>query len=546
VVVPLAGLVDLDKERDKLGKELEQLDKQLGALRGRLGNAGFTSRAPAAVVEAERDKERSWAERREPARGEDRGPRRRVTAGALGGTSGGRRVAALGAAALAVAAACASPGQPPGGPERRTPPRLLRVSPESGATNVRAREVVFEYDAVVSETPRGGAASASAGTTGLEALVTVSPRSGSVAVDWRRERIAIRPRRGFRPDLTYTVTVLPGIQDLRSNVRDTASVTVFSTGGPLARAALRGVVFDWVNNRPASRAVVEATGADSVTYYAVADSVGRFVVPNVPAAAYLVRGTVDVNLNHTADPREPFDTARATAAAAPPAPGAGEGLALYAFIRDTLGPVLTVVAATDSTTLRLTFDRPLRPEQALAGRVRVVGADSVALPVRSVLTAAQFDSAQRAAPGDSAAGASPPGSAGLPGSAPGAAPLPARPLGTAAAAQPPRPTRPVPPTELVVRLGAALRPNAAVRVRVSDVRTLSNVAGTTERTFTTPRAAPAARPAAAVPAPPAAVPPAGAPAGPPAVAPGVPPGTRPNAPAAPAATPPPPSPVRRP
>ena len=63
--MPLAGLVDLDKERDKLGKELEQLDKQLGALRGRLGNAGFTSRAPAAVVEGERDKERSWAERRE-------------------------------------------------------------------------------------------------------------------------------------------------------------------------------------------------------------------------------------------------------------------------------------------------------------------------------------------------------------------------------------------------------------------------------------------------------------------------------------------------
>ena len=65
VVVPLAGLVDLDKERDKLAKELEQLDKQLAALRGRLANAGFTSRAPAAVVEAERDKERGWAERRD-------------------------------------------------------------------------------------------------------------------------------------------------------------------------------------------------------------------------------------------------------------------------------------------------------------------------------------------------------------------------------------------------------------------------------------------------------------------------------------------------
>jgi valyl-tRNA synthetase len=64
VVLPLAGLVDLGKERDRLAKELDQLDRQLAALRGRLANAGFTSRAPAAVVEAERDKERGWAERR--------------------------------------------------------------------------------------------------------------------------------------------------------------------------------------------------------------------------------------------------------------------------------------------------------------------------------------------------------------------------------------------------------------------------------------------------------------------------------------------------
>jgi valyl-tRNA synthetase len=64
VVVPLAGLVDLAKERDKLAKELEGLDKQLAGLRGRLANPGFTDRAPAAVVDAERDKERQWAERR--------------------------------------------------------------------------------------------------------------------------------------------------------------------------------------------------------------------------------------------------------------------------------------------------------------------------------------------------------------------------------------------------------------------------------------------------------------------------------------------------
>jgi valyl-tRNA synthetase len=65
VVVPLAGIVDLEKECAKLTKELADLDRQLGALRGRLANDGFTSRAPANVVDAERQKERDWTQRRE-------------------------------------------------------------------------------------------------------------------------------------------------------------------------------------------------------------------------------------------------------------------------------------------------------------------------------------------------------------------------------------------------------------------------------------------------------------------------------------------------
>ncbi|GJG87746.1 valine--tRNA ligase [Gemmatimonadetes bacterium T265] len=63
VYVPLVGLVDVAKEREKLTKELAGLDKQLGALRGRLANPGFVERAPTAVVDAERAKERAWTAR---------------------------------------------------------------------------------------------------------------------------------------------------------------------------------------------------------------------------------------------------------------------------------------------------------------------------------------------------------------------------------------------------------------------------------------------------------------------------------------------------
>ena len=65
VVVPLGGLVDLEKECRRLRAELEALEKQLAALRGRLGNESFLARARPDVVEAERRKEQEWSARRD-------------------------------------------------------------------------------------------------------------------------------------------------------------------------------------------------------------------------------------------------------------------------------------------------------------------------------------------------------------------------------------------------------------------------------------------------------------------------------------------------
>jgi valyl-tRNA synthetase len=65
VIVSLEGVVDFAREREKLDTELGQLQKQLDALRGRLGNEKFTSKAPAAIVDAERAKEREWSARAE-------------------------------------------------------------------------------------------------------------------------------------------------------------------------------------------------------------------------------------------------------------------------------------------------------------------------------------------------------------------------------------------------------------------------------------------------------------------------------------------------
>jgi valyl-tRNA synthetase len=63
LVIPLAGLVDLDRERARLAAEIESLEKPLASLEGRLGNEKFLAKAPAELVEAERAKAAEWRTR---------------------------------------------------------------------------------------------------------------------------------------------------------------------------------------------------------------------------------------------------------------------------------------------------------------------------------------------------------------------------------------------------------------------------------------------------------------------------------------------------
>mgnify|MGYP002033733385 CR=1 FL=1 len=56
VLVPMAGLIDKDAELKRLDKELERLNKEIGRLEGKLNNEKFTAKAPAEVVEKEKEK----------------------------------------------------------------------------------------------------------------------------------------------------------------------------------------------------------------------------------------------------------------------------------------------------------------------------------------------------------------------------------------------------------------------------------------------------------------------------------------------------------
>ena len=54
--IPLGDLVDFDKEIARLTKELENIGKEMNRSRGMLNNAGFIAKAPAQLVQQEKDK----------------------------------------------------------------------------------------------------------------------------------------------------------------------------------------------------------------------------------------------------------------------------------------------------------------------------------------------------------------------------------------------------------------------------------------------------------------------------------------------------------
>ena len=310
----------------------------------------------------------------------------------------------IGAALAGLALACASAGTPPGGPEDHTPPQIVSITPDSGETNVKLKHVEFKFDEVVSDRPVGAAQ--------LDQIFLISPRNGQPDVSWHRTRIDVRPKNGFRANTAYRVTMLPGIVDLRSNVRKVATSIVFSTGSGFPPMSILGRVFDWAAQRPANGAYIEATlrTDTTVVYLGATDSLGEFDVGPLPPGIYTVRALIDANNNRMLDRNEKWDTATVAVRDIRP------HFDMLAIERDTTPAALESITALDSVSLRVTFDKPLDPRIPLQpALVRLQHADSSAIEVARVQWQSEWDrqklardSARKA---DSLKAAQPPGAA---------------------------------------------------------------------------------------------------------------------------------------
>ena len=291
---------------------------------------------------------------------------------------------ALGVGCWVLVASCAQSGDPPGGPPDQTPPHVLRIEPESGSVLTAApSEVNIWFDEVIAERTTGQ-------PPDIGGAVILSPSSEPDRVTWRRDRISVRPKRGFKPGLIYRIELLPVINDLRNNHMRGSRTIVFSTGPEIPHGTLTGTVVDWVAGRPAARALIEAVlMPDSLVYRSLADSGGVFRMEQMPAGHYRVYGVVDQNNDRRRAPREMFDSAGVDVDTT------GTPMELFAFAHDTTGPRIRQVEVADSNTLKITFDRALDPTLELdSSRVSVAPLEdsTASLAIVAVLTQKGLDS----------------------------------------------------------------------------------------------------------------------------------------------------------
>lgn len=402
---------------------------------------------------------------------------------------------------------CARVQAPPGGPTDLIPPRLLSTSPDTLAVLPGFKgDVEFQFDEVVSE---GNSPNFGLGTGDLEKLVMLSPSLAVPSVHWKRSRLTVRPREGWKANTVYRVELLPGLADLSGNRSKNGGVVTFTTGAALPTTTLRGLVVDWMTQRPQPRGLVEAILLpDSLPYRTSADSTGHFRLGPIPAGEYLVYAALDQNNDFRVEPREPFDSLRL-------ASGRDSVGELWVFRHDSTANRLTSVAVNDSLSLLLTFTQPLNPYQRLPAdsvELRLLP-DSVPVPVLRLLTKEQYDTAFPFKPKvdtsaaararadslradslararadsirtDSLARARETLEIRIPGA------QRRREAARDTAGTGPLRSRPAPFDKLYLRVGERLRPGATYVVIVHGIETLSRVTGTTRAGVKVPEAKP--------------------------------------------------------
>ena len=245
---------------------------------------------------------------------------------------------------------CARVISPPGGPEDKSPPKIVYLWPPQDSVRVPLdATVTIEFDEYI-ESVKNGA-------------VLLPPVDGT-EVKFLWKKIVIEHKAPFEPNTTYRVSISSKISDYRNNRLISSKGFAFSTGDFLDTLDIRGRVFD-SDFLPANGTRVHAYLLESGDFpdslpelpYAVSwtGKNGKFTIRNLPEGDFLLVAFGDIDNDGEIDPGECVAVASGIISS-----GGETSWSMVEAQIDTSAPELIMVAPENRFVLRFKFSEPIR------------------------------------------------------------------------------------------------------------------------------------------------------------------------------------------
>ena len=128
----------------------------------------------------------------------------------------------VGVAILTTGLACASEGFPPGGPEDKVPPVLIASDPAERAVNAEPNQpILLEFDEIIDERLADQ----------IGDFIHINPDVPEFEAELDDNKITLTSQEPLLDGVTYSVTILPGLEDRDRNATVTPKTRRFACGG---------------------------------------------------------------------------------------------------------------------------------------------------------------------------------------------------------------------------------------------------------------------------------------------------------------------------
>ncbi|MEX8549294.1 MAG: Ig-like domain-containing protein [Mucilaginibacter sp.] len=193
---------------------------------------------------------------------------------------------------------CASVQKPQGGPRDKTPPKLLKATPENKSKRFVAKQIVLDFDEYFK-------------LNNQYQEITISPAQEKLPeFRIRQKSLVINLKDSLRKNTTYVISFGKAIGDVNENNILKNFTYVFTTGTEIDSLSISGKVINSETQLPEKEvtAFIFTAKQDSAlfgkkkpSYYATTDTAGNFKISNLHANTYRIYAIKEASPNRILD-----------------------------------------------------------------------------------------------------------------------------------------------------------------------------------------------------------------------------------------------------